>query len=288
MPSGLERVRWKLSAFSPTAFDDGEDFRAARDRVIVIFEHERRRAFRQHEAVAVFRERARRALRRGVVGRERRQEREAHDRFRGDRTVGADRKRRIAFAALDRLEAELDRGRAGRAGRGQRNRRALRAEMLGEIIRDDAVFRRLVEGMEFRLRRRAHEIAIFDLVIRAGRARRARSAAAIRFRSAGRRERRGPGNCPSSRCRIPRSPRCRQGARAFRTAPPRCMPVFEDMIDGAGDGGAQAVGRKARDGADAGFARGQLLPVVDLAGAERSDDAHAGDGDDRPSLAVAP
>jgi hypothetical protein len=53
LPSGLERVRWKLSA---AAFNDGKDLRAARDGVIVIFKNERRRTFGQHETVAVFRE----------------------------------------------------------------------------------------------------------------------------------------------------------------------------------------------------------------------------------------
>ena len=287
MPSGLERVRWKLSAFSPTAFDDGEDFRAARDRVIVIFEHERRRAFRQHEAVAVFRERARCALRRRVVGGERREEREAHDRFRGDRAVGADRERRVAFAALDRLEPELDRGRAGRAGGGQRDRRALRAEMLGEVVGDDAVFRRFIEGMEFRLRRRAHEIAIFDLVVRAGRI---GEREALRPFDLDRREgeKEGPGKL-SLRADAGFLDRLDAGEpRQLFGQLRRMHAVFEHMIDRAGDGGAKSVGRKARDGADAGFARGQFFPVVGLAGAERGDDAHAGDGDDRTSLAVAP
>ena len=50
--------------------------------------------------------------------------------------------------------------------------------------------------------------------------------------------------------------------------------------------GLQAVGGEARDGLDAGLAGGELLPVVGLAGAERGDDAHAGDDDDRASGAV--
>ena len=49
----------------------------------------------------------------------------------------------------------------------------------------------------------------------------------------------------------------------------------------------QAVDRKARDGPDAGFAGGQLGPVVGLAGAKRGHDAHAGDDDDRPAEFVA-
>ncbi len=58
-------------------------------------------------------------------------------------------------------------------------------------------------------------------------------------------------------------------------------------IDRSGHGGLQAVDRKTRDGADAGFARGQLGPVVGLAGAERRHDAHAGDDDDRPAEFIA-
>ncbi|MGY2935164.1 hypothetical protein ACVWZ6_004766 [Bradyrhizobium sp. GM6.1] len=42
----------------------------------------------------------------------------------------------------------------------------------------------------------------------------------------------------------------------------------------------EAVDRKARDGADAGFAGDELRPIVGLAVAERGHDAHAGDDDD--------
>ena len=49
----------------------------------------------------------------------------------------------------------------------------------------------------------------------------------------------------------------------------------------------QAIDRKACHGPDAGFARGQLRPIIGLAGAERGDDAHSGDDDDRPAEFVA-
>ena len=58
-------------------------------------------------------------------------------------------------------------------------------------------------------------------------------------------------------------------------------------IDRSGHRCLQAVGRKARDGPDAGFARGEFRPVVGLAGAERCDDAHAGHDDDRPAEFIA-
>ena len=50
-------------------------------------------------------------------------------------------------------------------------------------------------------------------------------------------------------------------------------------VDRAGDRGPQRIGGEARDVADAGLAGRQVLPVVGLAGAERGDDADAGDGD---------
>ena len=56
-----------------------------------------------------------------------------------------------------------------------------------------------------------------------------------------------------------------------------------DEIDRARHGRFQPVDREARHGADAGFARGQLAPIVLLAGAERRHHAHAGDDDDRPA-----
>src|SRR5580700_8407340 len=56
--------------------------------------------------------------------------------------------------------------------------------------------------------------------------------------------------------------------------------VFVDVVDGAGDGGAQPFGRETRDGANAGLAGGQFRPIVFFADAERADHADAGDGDD--------
>ena len=56
-----------------------------------------------------------------------------------------------------------------------------------------------------------------------------------------------------------------------------------DEIDRPRHGRFQPVDREARHGANAGFARGQLAPIVRLAGAERRHHAHAGDDDDRPA-----
>src|SRR6266480_123942 len=63
--------------------------------------------------------------------------------------------------------------------------------------------------------------------------------------------------------------------------------VLVDVIDGAGDCGAQAVERKTRNAPDTGFAGGQFRPIVGLADAERRDNAHAGDGNHRAASLVA-
>ena len=140
LPSGLDRVRWKESDFSPQPSRMPRTLAPRARGVIEVFEHQRAGAFGQHETVAVLGERFGGLLRRIVLGRQRRQQREAHQRFRRQRTVGADRKRRFAFAAPDRFHAELDRGGARRAGGVERDRRAFGAEMLGEMLADDAEF----------------------------------------------------------------------------------------------------------------------------------------------------
>ena len=132
LPSGLDRVRWNESDFA-AAFDNAEDARAARAGVIEIFQHQRAGAFRHARSRrGSWRTAATRCSRRVVLRRQRRKQREADQRFRVDRAVGADRKRGFAFAAPDGLDAELDGGGAGCAGGGERNRRAFGAEMIGE------------------------------------------------------------------------------------------------------------------------------------------------------------
>ncbi len=141
------------------AADDGVDRRAARHRRVVVLQHQRRRALGDDEAVAVLGERPRDFLRRLVGARQRREKREADHHFRVDRAVGAERDRRIGVAAADRLDAELDRGRAGGAGGRQRDRRALGADRLGDALGDEAE-QRVVEAVVVvvRPRRRDHAV----------------------------------------------------------------------------------------------------------------------------------
>ncbi len=61
-PSGLERVRWKSSAFSAAPRITREDLGPARHGRVVVLQHQRRRAFGDDETVAVLRERPRRLL----------------------------------------------------------------------------------------------------------------------------------------------------------------------------------------------------------------------------------
>ena len=115
------------------AFQHAENLGAARLGGLVAFQHQGAGAFRHDEAVAVLGERPGGALRIVVAGGQRREQREADQRFRIDRAVGADAQRRLGLAAADRLDAELDRARARGAGGRQRNRRALGAEFLGQM-----------------------------------------------------------------------------------------------------------------------------------------------------------
>ena len=63
------------------------------------------------------------------------------------------------------------------------------------------------------------------------------------------------------------------------------VPVH--IIDGAGDGGAQSLGREARNSRYAGHAARQFCPIFRLADAKRGDHADAGDGNDRTPVLVA-
>ncbi len=123
------------------AGDDAKDFCAARRGGFQRFQHQRRRALGQHEAVAVLGEGLRGLVRRVVLGRQRRQQREADQRLGGGRAIGADAQRAVGLAAADRLDAELDGGRAGGAGRRQRDRQAACAEGVGEPVGDGAELR---------------------------------------------------------------------------------------------------------------------------------------------------
>ena len=57
-------------------------------------------------------------------------------------------------------------------------------------------------------------------------------------------------------------------------------------VDSAGNRRPEPFVGKARDAVDAGLAGGEPCPVVFFAGAERGDDAHAGDHHDRPAVLV--
>ena len=101
-----------------------------------------------------------------------------------------------------------------------------------------------------------------------------------------RRQRRGTAgreSRPARRCRLRRSPLRPRVRPCARTAPAADGSSSRHEIDRAGDGGAQAVDREARDAPDAGVPAVSFAPVVLLAGAERGHDAHAGDGDDGPA-----
>ncbi len=144
LPSGLERVRWKLSATSPQPAMTPMNFGAAGFGVFKAFEHQRAGAFGHDEAVAVFRERLRRLFRRIVLGRKCREQREADQGFGMHRAVGRNCKRGIAFTAADRFQRQLDR-RAARGTRGrERNRQTLGAERIGEMIGNGAEQKKLV------------------------------------------------------------------------------------------------------------------------------------------------
>ena len=142
-----------------------EDRRAAGDRGLVAFQHQRAGAFRHDEAVAVLGERLGRGLRRIVLGRQRRQQRKPDQRFRIDRAVGRDAQRGVGFAAADRFDAELDRGRAGRAGGRQRNRRTLGAEGLGQMIRHRTEHEAMVIARELSAAADAQQVVVVEVLL---------------------------------------------------------------------------------------------------------------------------
>ena len=120
----------------------------------------------------------------------------------------------LGLAAADRLDAELDRGRARRAGRRQRDRRTLGAELVGQMVGDRAEHEALVEGMELAGRGGASEIGVAHIGVGAGGGRKPGGAAAIRSRSAAPRGTAGPGNRRGCRCRTWRPPLRRRVRRA--------------------------------------------------------------------------
>ena len=239
----VERIR-HLAA----AFDHAEDLGAARLGVVEAFEHQRAGAFRHHEAVAVLGERLGRCLRRIVRGRQRRQQREADQRLRIDRAVGADAQRGLGFAAPDRLDAELDRGRARGAGGRQRDRRALGAEAVGQMLGDRAASGSAREAARnFGPTRRAQEIVVVDGVVAAGRGGERFAMRPFDLDRRHRQEQRPREIALAADAGFARSlprPRCRRAARRASVGAER---LDRHEVDRAGDGGLQAVGRKAAD-----------------------------------------
>ena len=281
-------MRWKesVSLFAAAAQARRATMRAARDHAAsVAFQHQCAGAFRHHEPVAVLGERLRRCLWRVVLGRQRRQQRKPHQRFGIDRAVGRHAQRRIGFAAPDRLDAELDRGRAGCACRRQRNWRSLGAEGLGQMRSHRTEHETMMIGREssaaageqqvviavFRLADGAAEfepLRPFDLD--RGDCQKQRSGEITLAADAGLRHRFFGGGIGQPLGQVDRGGRLRR-----------------QKIHRAGHRGLQAVDRKTRHGADAGFAGGQPGPIVRLAGAERRHNANAGDDDDRPAEFIA-
>ena len=234
------------------------------------------------KSVAVARERLGGLFRHVVLGRQRRQQREADQRLGGHRAVRADRQRAVAFAAPDRLDTELDRGGARGAGGRQRDRQAARAELIGEPVGDRAELR----GFEYI--QRVQAAGDFEDPV----GRRSVLAGGVETETV------GPVELDRRRRKEKRSAEIIGGKPGFanrlvccslrhlvgqRT---RAFGTRVKEIDGAADARVEMVGRKAGDWVDAGTAGRQRSPVVLLADAERSDDADAGNGDEMPSEVI--
>ena len=266
------------------AGDDTEDRGATRQRVVVILQHQGTGALAHDETVAVLREGFRGAFRQVVLGGESREQREADQRLCMDRAVGADAQGCLRIAPSDRLDAHLDRGRAGGAGGRERDRRTLGAETVGDMVGDAAEDEELVHLRVLVGRGGAQQAVIVDRAVdRLGKllllrpfhldgghrheelareiAGRADAALADGLFGCERRELLGE-----------------LGGRER---------AVEQEIDGAADAGLQALGREAIDAVDTRLAGRQRLPVGLLALAERGDDAEPGDGDERTALGVA-
>jgi hypothetical protein len=158
--------------------------------------------------------------------------------------------------------------------------------MLGKVLADDAVFQRLIDWRELRLARHPHQIGIAGILVGGGLCRHLIAVMPFDFeRRQRQKQRTGKMTLGTDRGLRDRLLASKQ-REAFGQLRRRHI-VLVDVVDGAGDGGAQRVERKAGNAPDAGFAGGKLCPIVGFADAERSDDAHAGHRDDRPAGFVA-
>ena len=215
-------------------------------------------------------ERLCRRLRRIVRCRERGQQREADQCLRIDRAVGADAERGLGFAAPDRLDAELDRARARGAGGGHRNRRALGAELVGKMLGDRAEQAALMDGVEAARGAGAQEVVVSDRVVGAGRGRQHVAMRPLDLDRCDGQEQRAREIALASDASL--GDRLLGDHRRHALAEVgRAERLDRNEIDRAGDRGLEAFVGKTGDPADAGFAGGELGPVVGLARAQRGD-----------------
>ncbi len=185
--------------------------------------------------------------------RQRRQQRKTHQRFRRDRAVGADRKHRLAFAAPNGLDAELNSGGA-RCARGvERNRRALGTEMIGETLGDGAAFRRREHGRKLRLARGAHEVRIVGIALGGGGLVQRFAIMPLQFKRRRRDEQRARKMIFAADAGL--SHRFFGGEECDARGEVGGRHVVRvGGVDRSRDGGPQAVDRKPRDAPDAGDA----------------------------------
>ncbi len=193
--------------------------------------------------------------------------------------VGADRDCGIGIAAADRLDAKLDRGRAGGARGGQRNRSTARADLFGDALGDEAE-QRMLEAVVIVLPPRRRDHAVIGVAV--DRLRAVEKLAAI-----------GPLQFRRRQRRVHRAGKIAGLADAsvgdgFLGGEDRgahgdvhgCVVVLPEIINGAGDDGAHVLGREAADLLDARAPGGKPGPRVGDALPEGGNHAVAGDGDD--------
>ena len=175
----------------------------------------------------------------------------------------------------------MDGSAAGGTGGGQADRRAARAEALGQVLREGAeqegfVFFPMMGGDR-------DELGIVTVTGIGDAAGRKHAGLPIVFGGRHGEEQR-TGECGRTHPGLLDGFLSGKAAQFFRQGNRIEMP--RQMIDRAGDGGAQALGGEAGDVVNAGLAGDQPAPVILLAGAERGDDTHAGHDNGRPGRTV--
>ena len=259
--------------------EDAEHLGATGNGRFQRFQHQRRRTFGDDETVTILAERLGSLGRRVVLRGQRREQCEADQRLCRHRAVGADGQCPVGAALADRLDAELDRRRAGSARGRQRHRQAARAVAVGKPLGNGA------EGPGF-MQRRAGIVAQHgeEAVIGIARTLRGRRAvgkreavAPVRFDRRGSEEERAAELAGDAGLR---QRLVRRLAGIGIGALDRVFDGHVDEIDRAGNAGIQPVDREAGDVMDTRDAAGERGPVVLEALPERRDDAHACHGDD--------